>query len=67
MSRLSKLLDVAEDVGRSITSINKIKKGKNTQALEQLKRAVEKEAERVVKIALKIRRRRKRDDAGRFT
>lgn len=65
--RLDKLLEVAENVGRAITAINRIKKGKNTAALEELRRAVEKEAGRVVDMAVKIRRRRKRNNDGRFS
>jgi hypothetical protein len=64
---LDKLLEVAENVGRAITAINRIKKGKNTAALEELRRAVEKEAGRVVDMAVKIRRRRKRNNDGRFS
>lgn len=66
MSKLTKLLEVAEDVGRAITAINRIKQGKNTVALDNLKRAVEREANNVVQAAMKLRRRRKRNPDGRF-
>ncbi len=66
-AKLEKLLEIAENVGRAISAINKIKQGKNTVALEKLKRAVEKEAARVVGVAIRLRRRRKRNNDGRFT
>lgn len=66
MSKLSRLLEIAEDVARAITAVNRLKQGKNTVALEELKRAVEREASRVVKVAVRLRRRRKRNSDGRF-
>lgn len=65
-NKLDKLLEIGENVGRAITAINRIKKGKNTVALQKLTQAIEKEAARVVSVAIRLRRRRKRNTDGRF-